>query len=172
MTLRDRTPSRSVHGPDSRAERRTHSAFQWCLLDVAPTTRQRWKVRSSAGHQSRNPATGLDGSPARAPTSGVLATAGGIVFAGALDRWFTAYDARTGVSLWKIRLSDVPNSAPISYLANGKQYVAVVVGAGIGQAAEFPALVPEIPLPLARSSAIWVFRWMNERDTSYSPYCR
>ena len=94
----------------------------------------------------------------RAPqTSGVLATSGGVVFAGALERWFTAYDAETGERLWKIRLTDVPNSAPISYLANGKQYVAMVVGGGHGMATEFPALVPETPLPLAHSSSIWVF---------------
>ena len=50
----------------------------------------------------------------RAPqTSGVLATAGGVLFAGALDRVFSAYDAATGVQLWKTRLNDVPNSAPI-----------------------------------------------------------
>jgi alcohol dehydrogenase (cytochrome c) len=94
----------------------------------------------------------------RAPqTTGVLATAGGIVFAGALDRWFTAYDAADGGVLWKSRLSDVPNSAPITYMANGKQYVAVVVGYGGAQAATFPALVPEIRVPSARSSAIWAF---------------
>jgi alcohol dehydrogenase (cytochrome c) len=38
----------------------------------------------------------------RAPqTSGVLDTAGGVVFAGALDRWFSAYDDATGELLWK-----------------------------------------------------------------------
>jgi len=57
-----------------------------------------------------------------------------------------------------IRLvNDVPNSAPITYMANGKQYVAIVVGYGGPQAASFPQLTPEIPLPVARSSAIWVF---------------
>jgi hypothetical protein len=40
---------------------------------------------------------------------------------------------------------------------NGKQYVAVVVGYGGAQVASFPQLTPEIPLPVARSSAIWVF---------------
>ena len=94
----------------------------------------------------------------RAPQStGVLATAGGVVFAGALDRWFTAYDDATGKTLWRTRLNDVPNSAPITYMANGKQYVAIVVGYGGPQAASFPQLTPEIPLPVARSSAIWVF---------------
>lgn len=94
----------------------------------------------------------------RAPqTSGVLATAGGLVFAGALDRWFTAYDDGTGETLWKARLGDVPSSAPISYLAHGKQYVAMVVGFGGPQTVSFPALVPEIKVPATRSSAIWVF---------------
>ena len=94
----------------------------------------------------------------RAPqTTGVLATAGGVVFAGALDRWFTAYDAANGEALWRVRLSDVPNSAPITYSVDGKQYVAVVVGFGGAQAATFPALVPEIRIPSARSSALWVF---------------
>jgi len=94
----------------------------------------------------------------RAPQStGVLATAGGVVFAGALDRWLTAYDDANGKILWRVRLNDVPNSAPITYTANGKQYLAVVVGYGGAQAASFPQLTPEIPLPVARSSAIWAF---------------
>ncbi|MEQ1574584.1 MAG: PQQ-binding-like beta-propeller repeat protein, partial [Vicinamibacterales bacterium] len=47
-------------------------------------------------------------------TSGVLATAGGVVFAGSLDRTFAAYDDATGKELWRTRLADVPNSGPIS----------------------------------------------------------
>jgi alcohol dehydrogenase (cytochrome c) len=94
----------------------------------------------------------------RAPqTSGVLATAGGLVFAGALDRWFTAYDDATGKTLWRARLSDVPSAAPISYAVDGKQYVAMVVGYGTAHAITFPMLTPEIDLPVARSSTIWVF---------------
>jgi PQQ-dependent dehydrogenase (methanol/ethanol family) len=90
-------------------------------------------------------------------SSGVLATAGGLVFAGALDRWFTAYDDSTGKTLWKVRLNDVPNSTPISYSVNGKQYIAVVVGYGGAQVASFPQLTPEIPLPVVQSSTIWAF---------------
>ncbi len=94
----------------------------------------------------------------RAPlTSGTLATAGGVVFQGALDRALTAYDDATGQQLWKARLTDVPNSAPISYEIDGKQYIAVVVGHGGAHASTFPALVPEITLPAVRSSSIWVF---------------
>jgi len=98
----------------------------------------------------------------RAPQStGLLATAAGLIFAGSIDRWFTAYDDANGKALWKIRLNDVPNSAPITYMVNGKQYIAVVVGYGGPQAASFPQLTPEITLPIARSSAIWVFELNN-----------
>jgi alcohol dehydrogenase (cytochrome c) len=51
----------------------------------------------------------------------------------------------------------VPNSTPISYSVNGKQYIAVVVGYGGAQVASFPQLTPEIPLPWAQSSTIWAF---------------
>ena len=67
------------------------------------------------------------------------------------------HDDETGKELWKVRLNDVPNSAPISYMVNGKQYVAVTVGNGGAQAATFPALVPEIKNPPDRGAAIWVF---------------
>lgn len=92
-----------------------------------------------------------------AQSTGVLATAGGVIFAGALDRWLTGYDDASGKVLWRVRLNDVPNSAPITYLANGKQYLAVVVGYGGAQIATFAQFTPEIPLPVVRSSSIWVF---------------
>jgi alcohol dehydrogenase (cytochrome c) len=70
---------------------------------------------------------------------------------------FAAYDDATGKELWRIRLNDVPNSAPISYSISGRQYIAVVVGNGGAQAATFPGLVPEIRNPPDRGAAIWVF---------------
>jgi alcohol dehydrogenase (cytochrome c) len=94
----------------------------------------------------------------RAPQStGVLATAGGVVFAGALDRNLKAYDAATGKVLWQVRLNDVPSSCPITYSVGGKQYLAVVVGNGGAQTGTFPVLVPEIQNPPDRGAAIWVF---------------
>jgi alcohol dehydrogenase (cytochrome c) len=90
-------------------------------------------------------------------TSGVLATAGGVVFSGALDRTFSAYDEKTGKELWSTRLGDVPSSAPITYMVDGKQYVAMVVGFGSMHSTAFIQLVPDIPLPTRPSSAIYVF---------------
>lgn len=94
----------------------------------------------------------------RAPvTTGTLVTAGGVMFAGTVDRVFAAYDALTGVQLWKARLNDVPSSAPISFASNGQEYVAMVVGAGGYQSTTYNALVPEIQNPPDHGAAIWVF---------------
>jgi outer membrane protein assembly factor BamB len=96
-------------------------------------------------------------------TTGTLATAGGLVFAGSLDRVFSAYDAATGRRLWKTRLNDVPSSAPITYLTNGRQYVAVVVGNGGNQATSYDPLVPEIQNPPEGGAAIWVFELADRK---------
>jgi alcohol dehydrogenase (cytochrome c) len=94
----------------------------------------------------------------RAPqTTGALATAGGIVFNGSLDRFIRAYDDSTGKVLWQMRLNDVPSSCPITYTVNGKQYIAVVVGNGGAHAATWPVLVPEIQNPPDHGAALWVF---------------
>ena len=59
-----------------------------------------------------------------------LTTAGGLVFAGDWDRHMYAYNARSGDILWQTRLPTSTQGFPISYLANGKQYVAIPVGGG------------------------------------------
>ena len=70
---------------------------------------------------------------------------------------FLAYDAATGAQIWRARLNDVPSSAPISYSANGQEYVAIVVGPGGYQSNSYDALVPEIQNPPDHGAAIWVF---------------
>jgi alcohol dehydrogenase (cytochrome c) len=91
-------------------------------------------------------------------TTGVLATAGGVVFEGSMDRWFRARDDATGDVLWDIRLNDVPNSAPISYTANGKQYVAIVVGNGGAIPMTWASLIPDVQNPPDRGgAAVWAF---------------
>ena len=62
------------------------------------------------------------------PASATLSTAGGLVFVGSLDNRFVAFDETNGDILWQSDLGDIPNSFPISYGVDGKQYVAVVVG--------------------------------------------
>ncbi|MEO5926792.1 MAG: PQQ-binding-like beta-propeller repeat protein [Bryobacteraceae bacterium] len=94
----------------------------------------------------------------RAPeTSGILATAGGLIFSGSIDRWFSAHNDQTGEELWHVRVNDVPGSAPVTYTAGGKQYIAVTVGNGSAHAATWPGLVPEMQNPPNRGGSVWVF---------------
>ncbi len=95
----------------------------------------------------------------RAPIStGVLATAGGVIFAGFVDRMLIAYDSATGEPVWHTRLNDVPDSNLISYAVNGIQYIAVVTSQGGSSPTIFSGLVPEIQNPKNRTSTLWVFR--------------
>ncbi|HEY2351664.1 MAG TPA: PQQ-binding-like beta-propeller repeat protein [Candidatus Acidoferrum sp.] len=101
----------------------------------------------------------------RAPqTTCLLDTAGGVAFAGSFDRNLQAYDDATGKTLWQMRMNDVPDSCPITYTVDGKQYVAVVVGSGGPITGTYPVLVPEIQNPPDHGAEIWVFE-LPEKNT-------
>lgn len=94
----------------------------------------------------------------RAPYDvGVLATAGGLLFTGGMDREFLAYDQADGRQLWRSGLTGVPNGSPITYSVDGRQYVAVVTGMGNPLAFGLPNFTPELPVPPVNSSSIYVF---------------
>ena len=65
-----------------------------------------------------------------APTSrsGLLATEGDVVFGGSIDGYFYALDANTGDELWHIPVGARVQSAPISYMVDGVQYVSIAAG--------------------------------------------
>jgi alcohol dehydrogenase (cytochrome c) len=124
---------------------------------------QRGPVPNSDGNFGRLDAVRLaDHSQAwsdrrRAPSSSAaLPTAGGVVFAGSLDRYFGAYDDTTGKILWQTRLNNSVNAFPISYSVNGKQYIAIAVGNGSSQLRSLNTLTPEIKNPDG-GSVLWVF---------------
>jgi len=62
------------------------------------------------------------------PTSGLLATAGGLVFGGDAQGYVFALDARTGKVLWRFQAGGTVIAPPISYSLNGRQYIAVAAG--------------------------------------------
>ena len=59
---------------------------------------------------------------------GILATAGGLVFAGQGNGTFAAYDAANGTELWSFQAGAGVNAPPSSYTVNGKQYIVVAAG--------------------------------------------
>ena len=62
------------------------------------------------------------------PWGGVMSTAGNLVFGGTQEGVVFALDARTGERLWYFLGNDRIYASPISFLANGKQYVSLAVG--------------------------------------------
>jgi PQQ-dependent dehydrogenase (methanol/ethanol family) len=62
---------------------------------------------------------------------GILATGGGVVFAGESNGWFKAYDAKSGSILWKFQAGAGVNAPPSSYMVGGKQYIAVAAGGNV-----------------------------------------
>ena len=63
--------------------------------------------------------------------SGIVATAGDVVFYGTMDGWFKAVHARTGAELWRYKVGSGIVGQPITYRGpDGRQYVAVLSGVG------------------------------------------
>jgi alcohol dehydrogenase (cytochrome c) len=63
-------------------------------------------------------------------TSGVMATGGGLVFAGTPEGEFKAYHQDSGEELWSYNTGSGIFGSPITYVVDGKQYVAVPSGFG------------------------------------------
>jgi alcohol dehydrogenase (cytochrome c) len=84
--------------------------------------------------------------------SSLLATAGGLVFAGEPTGEFNAYNARTGKLLWQLQTGSGIHSNPVTYSVRGKQYIAVPSGWGGWMKGFAPELYGG-----TRGSALFVF---------------
>ncbi len=76
--------------------------------------------------------------------SGVLSTAGGLVFFGEDSGAFAALDAESGEPLWHFQANQDWKASPMTYMVGGRQYVAI--GSGMGfWAFALPDTSPETP---------------------------
>ena len=92
----------------------------------------------------------------RAATMPLMATGGGLVFAGDVNGRFKALDQETGEVLWEINLGSPVVGFPIAYAVGGRQYVAVNTGAGGGTNRRLtPELRPSV------GSTLFVFALQN-----------
>jgi alcohol dehydrogenase (cytochrome c) len=62
--------------------------------------------------------------------SGVLSTAGGLVFSGRMDGQFAAYDSATGEKLWGFQTGSGIVGIPVTWERDGRQYVTIASGIG------------------------------------------
>ena len=63
--------------------------------------------------------------------SGILTTASDLLFTGGREGYFHALDARNGKLLWKVATGGEIAMGPMTYLVNGKQYVAFAAGSSL-----------------------------------------
>ncbi len=63
--------------------------------------------------------------------SGVLSTAGGLVFSGSNEGNVYALDAKTGAPLWQFQVGGMVRSNPTTFLVEGRQHVSVAAGRAV-----------------------------------------
>jgi alcohol dehydrogenase (cytochrome c) len=63
--------------------------------------------------------------------SGVLSTAGGLVFTGDSEGNFIALDAKTGQAIWHFQMGGAVYAAPMAYAIDGKEYIAIAAGSAL-----------------------------------------
>lgn len=102
-------PTRRVNYPHPDSD---GNLGELLVLDI-PSGEVKWRYRS------------------RAPVNtAALTTAGGLVFIGDWDRRMFAFDAENGDILWQTRVSTSAQGFPISYMVDGRQYVALPASNG------------------------------------------
>ena len=63
--------------------------------------------------------------------SGVLSTAGGLLFTGEAEGNFVAIDATTGSPLWHFQMGGAVYASPMAFAVDGKQYIAIAAGSAL-----------------------------------------
>jgi alcohol dehydrogenase (cytochrome c) len=86
--------------------------------------------------------------------SPILATGGGLLFNGGMDRYLRAFDADNGQVLWQTRLASQAMGYTVTYSIGGRQYIAIPGGGGFNAGAlQTP---PEADGP-SGGNAVYVF---------------
>jgi quinoprotein glucose dehydrogenase len=95
-----------------------------------PTGQVTWEVPLGSVPEELERAGSLRGRKIGVPNGGgPLLTASGIVFIGAaMDDRIRAVDIETGEEIWSAKLPRSGIATPMSYMANGTQYVVIAAG--------------------------------------------
>ena len=88
---------------------------------------------------------------------GTLTTGGNLVFQGNLHGEFRAIDAKNGNVLWKKNLGTGVGAGPVTYMVDGKQYIAVVVGRTVSLPAFLGDLGKRMTDAAPEGGALFVF---------------
>jgi alcohol dehydrogenase (cytochrome c) len=147
-------------GGHYKTEPVTYKAGEWYLgMDL--TDLWEWGDGPRGHLKAIDPLTGKTKweAPSDIPRfSGVLSTAGGVVFSGQLTGEFEAFDADSGKKLWQFQTGSGIEGQPVTWQQDGVQYVAVTSGYG-GVYSIFSGDERLAPVPTGGS--LWVFAVKN-----------
>jgi alcohol dehydrogenase (cytochrome c) len=155
-------PAASYHPPTDQI---VIPLSQTCVLMLGSGTQQFYEMPGTDGNLGRlssyetNTMKPMWSLQQRAPfLTGVVTTAGNVALVGDFDRYFHAFDIKTGTQLWKTRLGTTVQGHIASFAVNGKQYIAVMTGLGGGSPEQKPSfmLSEEVTRP-AFGTEIYVF---------------
>ncbi len=88
---------------------------------------------------------------------GTMSTAGGLVFHGDMTGEFMALDAKTGKKVWSFQTGSGITAAPMTYVIDGTQYVAVVSGRTQSMPAFFGAIGEKMVAASPEGGTLFVF---------------
>jgi alcohol dehydrogenase (cytochrome c) len=93
--------------------------------------------------------------PSKAPNwSGVLSTAGSLVFVGTQTGQFKAFDAKSGKELWRFQTGSGITGLPIAWESKGRQYITITSGS----ATVYGALAGDPELAnIPAGGSVWTF---------------
>jgi quinohemoprotein ethanol dehydrogenase len=129
-------------------------------------------------------------------SGGTLATGGNLVFQGTADGTFHALDARDGRELWTFQQERGIMAGPVTFRADGVQYVAVMAGYGgsmgvasqsdqmrrpaangtllvfrIGGTGQMPVLPPYVPAPFVTTDETFSAAQIAEGQAQFMAFC-
>ena len=93
----------------------------------------------------------------------IISTAGGVGFVGDFDRVFTAFDVKTGKTLWNTRLGTGVQGFPVTFSVGGEQFVAVTTGTQGGSPVQKPATMLQEVHRSQTGQAVYVFALPKQR---------
>jgi alcohol dehydrogenase (cytochrome c) len=76
--------------------------------------------------------------------SGILATAGGLIFTGTVDGTISAHDDETLQELWRFNTGITLKAAPTTYMYDGKQYIAILAGGRVSDTEDYPDIADQV----------------------------
>jgi quinoprotein glucose dehydrogenase len=103
----------------------------WGTLNAIDLNTGQYKWKINLGEYPELAAKGMKNTGSE-NYGGPVVTGGGLLFIGATnyDKKFRAFDKATGELLWETTLRFAGNATPITYMADGRQYVVIAAGGG------------------------------------------